>query len=184
MMSLFQKECAQIIKSVTYPLYVVVLVAFLMSQIGELKMMEEPKPGQADYGWTKSKDQQMIMTDAVNTMALEWVQNYYTAYPFGFYKRVSISESDQKAVGEILEKVTGLTQEEVREKVTDYLDDVSLPDEYGLSAGEDGALAAGGSDSNMQDYGELPAKETPPDEEHCPRLKFPDRAWVLHRRRH
>ena len=53
MMSLFQKECAQIIKSVTYPLYVVVLVAFLMSQIGELKMMEEPKPGQADYGWTK-----------------------------------------------------------------------------------------------------------------------------------
>lgn len=165
MMSLFQKECAQIIKSVTYPLYVVVLVAFLMSQIGELKMMEEPKPGQADYGWTKSKDQQMIMTDAVNTMALEWVQNYYTAYPFGFYKRVSISESDQKAVGEILEKVTGLTQEEVREKVTDYLDDVSLPDEYGLSAGEDGALAAGGSDSNMQDYGELPAKETPPDEE-------------------
>lgn len=171
MMSLFQKECAQIIKSVTYPLYVVVLVAFLMSQIGELKMMEEPKPGQADYGWTKSKDQQLIMTDAVNTMALEWVQNYYTAYPFGFYKRVSISESDQKAVGEILEKVTGLTQEEVREKVADYLDDVSLPDEYGLSAGEepnlgeDGALSAGGSDGEIQDFHDLPAQETPPDEE-------------------
>ena len=59
----------------------------------------------------------------------------------------------------------------IRDRVTDYLDDVSLPDEYGLSAGEepnpgeDGALAAGGSDSNMQDYGELPAQETPPDEE-------------------
>ena len=71
----------------------------------EMCIRDRPKPGQADYGWTKSKDQQMIMTDAVNTMALEWVQNYYTAYPFGFYKRVSISESDQKAVGEILEKV-------------------------------------------------------------------------------
>lgn len=171
MMSLFQKECAQIIKSVTYPLYVVLLVAFLMSQIGELKMMEEPKPGQADYGWTKSKDQQQIMTDAVNTMALEWVQNHYTAYPFGFYKKVSISDGSQKVIGEIIEEVTGLAQEVIREKVEKYLDDVSIPDEYGLSlgdgleAGEDGAFTVGGTDGEAEDFGDLPAGETPPAEE-------------------
>lgn len=94
-----------------------------------------------------------------------------------------------KAVGEILEKVTGLTQEEVREKVTDYLDDVSLPDEYGLSAGEepnlgeDGALAAGGSDGEIQDFHDLPAQETPPDEE-LPPVEISGSGLGLHRRRH
>lgn len=48
---LFQKECAQVGKSLIYWLYVVCLVVFFSSQMGSMKdnMLQPPERGQDNY---------------------------------------------------------------------------------------------------------------------------------------
>ena len=58
--TLFLKECKQIAKSITYYIFVVCMVIFIISQMGEFAGINAPKKGLDNYGYTYSDDEDQI----------------------------------------------------------------------------------------------------------------------------
>lgn len=123
--ALFLKECKQVSKSITYYIFVACMVVFIVSQMGEFAGVNEPKKGLDNYGYTYSDDEDQIMEMAIRGLVNDYINNSYTAYPFGFYKNVRLSEKKQEQIGIILEAITGITINELNERMNDYLDSFS-----------------------------------------------------------
>ncbi|MFT4144354.1 MAG: ABC transporter permease [Mobilitalea sp.] len=124
-LELFLKECKQTLKSLTYIIIIACMVVFYVSQMGDMELIEKPVQGQEDYGFTYSKDPQVMMQNAVSKMALEFCQNTYSTYPIGFYKRVTLDKKDQSKMEEIITEVTGLDAKELEKAVNDFLNSVT-----------------------------------------------------------
>ena len=137
-LQLFLKECKYLLHSLTFYLYLACVIFMYVSQVlPEMKIIEEPKVGQEDYGMKYSKDQNDIRKAAVETLIREYTANSYTAYPFGFYKRVILNEMKQNQVQDILQKLTGLRIEEINEKIEAYISQFNQNEE-GYSIDEEG----------------------------------------------
>lgn len=107
---LFWKECGQVLRSLVYYIYVVVFVLFIVSQMSDsewLAQMEEPQPGQGYYGTIKTTDQGMIMERTLANLVEAVYRNSFATYPIGFYKGVTLNESEKAQAEEILERCTG-----------------------------------------------------------------------------
>jgi hypothetical protein len=102
------------------------MVLFYYTQLGEFKIIDEPQPGQEDYGIKYSEDETVIMSSTINRLVLEYVQNNYITYPVGFYKRVTLNDKKQTKMGEITSEVTGLSLTELNETVEKYLGKVTV----------------------------------------------------------
>ncbi|MCI8300027.1 MAG: ABC transporter permease [Lachnospiraceae bacterium] len=113
--SLFFKECRQILKSMVYYIYVVVFVMFLTSQLsGEMtERMEQPQPGQENYGFVNSRRESDIMEKTLAGLAMETSRNSYATYPMGFYKGVTLNETELAEVKSILENCSGRSWEQL-----------------------------------------------------------------------
>lgn len=114
---LWKTECMQIAKSLTYWLYVIVLVLFFTSQLGNLgnSMAKEPKKGQEsymEYGYKTSQDETEIMRAALGELVSGYYYEHFTTYPVGFAKNVTLSESEKQEIAEIIKETTGLSSEE------------------------------------------------------------------------
>ena len=118
--TLFLKECKQISKSITYYIFVACMAIFIISQMGEFAGVHAPKKGLDNYGYTYSEDENEIMQMSIEGLVNEYVRNSYIAYPFGFYKKVILSEKKQEQIGAILEAITGITILELNEQIIDY----------------------------------------------------------------
>lgn len=105
---LFLKECHQTLKSLIYWLIVLILIFDFSTQLGGMKVMEKPQPGEDDYGWTTSKDPNIIMENTLGALAEEYYRESYSTYPIGFYKQVTLNAEDDARIGEILKETTGL----------------------------------------------------------------------------
>ena len=107
--TLFLKECKQILKSMVYYIYVVVFVMFLTSQLsGEItENMEKPQPGLESYGITNSRDKSAIMEKALAELVMETYNNSYATYPMGFYREVTLNESELAKITSMIENCTG-----------------------------------------------------------------------------
>lgn len=115
--TLFLKECKQIAKSITYYIFVACMVIFIVSQMGEFAGVNAPIKGLDNYGYTYSEDENQVMEMSLKGLINEYFTNSYTAYPYGFYKKVILSEKKQRQIGGILEEVTGITIEELHEQM-------------------------------------------------------------------
>lgn len=115
--SLLGKECKQILKSVIFYLYLIILAVFVTSQIEEYSVVTKPQPGQESYGMKESSDPEEIMQATAGKLLIDWDNNSYATYPIGFYKGVSLNEEDYSRVAEILEEVTGKTESELKSEL-------------------------------------------------------------------
>lgn len=115
--NLLGKECKQILKSVIFYLYLIILAVFVTSQIEEYSVVTKPQPGQESYGMKESSDPEEIMQATAGKLLIDWDNNSYATYPIGFYKGVSLNEEDYSRVAEILEEVTGKTESELKSEL-------------------------------------------------------------------
>lgn len=147
-LKLFWKECVQMVKSITYGVYVVVLVLFYVTQLGTFEPLTKPEPGQESYGGvTYSEDEAEIMAAALGALASDVENGSFTTYPFGFYKEVTPAGEEILRLKEILQEATGLSWEQLTARMEE------LEEEYQKSL-EDGPRVAYGS------YLNIPAADT------------------------
>ena len=129
--TLFLKECKEILKSVTFYIFLACMVAFFVTQMGEFEGVTKPIPGQESYGVKNSSDEKVIMNSTITQLVLEYDEGEYVTYPIGFYKKVILNEQQQKQVGEILKEITGLEGQQLNIKIKEYWDDVKSKSDGG-----------------------------------------------------
>lgn len=116
---LFLKECRQTLKCTTYYIIIIFIIIFYATQYGGFEMVSKPKPNQADYGMTYSKDERVIMNCTLNVMVSEYLANQYATYPIGFYKGVVLNEEKQSKMFDIMLELTGLGEEKLQKTLDD-----------------------------------------------------------------
>lgn len=110
---LFLKECRITLKSVTYFLFIIVLVLDFMIQLGSYTGVHKPVPGQERYGYISVEDPEVIMTKAMERLLSEYSANKYYTYPIGFVKVVKLNEQEQQQVLETIEYLSIATREQI-----------------------------------------------------------------------
>jgi hypothetical protein len=142
---LYLKECKKIAASVVYYLFIVLLLAsWYQNFYGVTKeeialvnggtakgiSFERPllvKPSEEDtfFGSKTVENPEKIMTGAAEALLREYKNNTYATYPLGYYKAVSLNESKQERVLEILREITGLTEKQLDNLPRDYFPTVN-----------------------------------------------------------
>lgn len=120
--TLFIKECKQILKSLVYYIYVIVLILFLTSQMSSdsVNDLQKPKQGQDYYGMTVSTDKTDIMERTLAELWLEVYQNSFSTYPMGFYKQVILNDTELEEIEEIIEDCSGKDWDTLEEEMLHY----------------------------------------------------------------
>lgn len=120
--TLFLKECRQILKSMVYYLYVVLFVMFLSSQMGEVitERLERPEPGQESYGTVNSHEESAVMEKILAGLMMETERNTYATYPMGFYRGVTLNDTERNEIISILEECTGKSLEELEREEQEH----------------------------------------------------------------
>ncbi|MGF7048422.1 hypothetical protein J2T13_002930 [Paenibacillus sp. DS2015] len=112
---MFLKECKKTVKSITYVIFVVILVLFAYTQMGtSFDPIEPPQKGLESYGVKQEDNQEIIIPNAVDSLYGEYIANSFTAYPIGFYKNVKLSDKEQGEMANILSELTGISLDELR----------------------------------------------------------------------
>lgn len=122
-LSLFWKECRQLLRSITFYLYLVILVLFYFSQLSTFTPLVKPQPGMKSYGADYAVDKKDIMDGTLGKLAYCFYTNSYTAYPMGFYKSVKLDEDEAARVAEIIEKDTGMDKNEITQFMQKYFNE-------------------------------------------------------------
>ncbi len=118
--ALFLKECKQVLKSLTYLIYVVVFVLFITSQMSSestVEGLQAPVPGQPYYGTAVTKDETLIMEGTLANLVRDVYSNSWATYPLGFYKGVTLNDREKEQVEAILERCTGKSFEVLLEEM-------------------------------------------------------------------
>lgn len=118
--ALFLKECKQVLKSLTYLIYVVVFVLFITSQMSSestVEGLQAPVPGQPYYGIVVTKDETLIMEGTLANLVRDVYSNSWATYPLGFYKGVTLNDREKEQVEAILERCTGKSFEVLLEEM-------------------------------------------------------------------
>lgn len=111
LVKLIQQECKLWLRSIIFYAYVILLFLFYVTQMGEDTSLKKPQPDQADYGTSYSNDENIIMKGTVRDLLFEHSQGYYIAYPYGFYKMITLSKNEEKKMEEYLSSLTGMSNE-------------------------------------------------------------------------
>lgn len=116
---LFLKECKQTARSLVYWLIILALLFNFTTQLGDMEIDKKPEPGQKSYGKMKSRDSELNMKSTLGKLTEEYWRESYTTYPIGFYKHVTLNESDDKKIGGILNEAAGIGSHEAAEKAVE-----------------------------------------------------------------
>lgn len=131
-LTLLKKECKSIATSLTYYIIIICIVLFYFTNGSDFRMLSKPMEGQESYGYKANDDEDLIMDVTIGKLALDSYTNSYVAYPFGFYKEVTLNEKKLEQLQKIVEELTGLSYEEVILLVEEYLDNIPMPDTSGM----------------------------------------------------
>ena len=133
-MKLFCKECRKIAGSVIYYIFLLLLIAMWVTNFAggtkqEIQMAEgdaaedgtqmnvsvlrEPQETDTFFGSKAQEVPDQIMTGVAEQLIREYLNNGYATYPYGYYKKVVLSEEEQQSVLAIIEEITGLSREEI-----------------------------------------------------------------------
>lgn len=112
---LFLKECKKVICSLTFFLYVAVVVVMYGTQFASAlnDPIERPKIGAEWYGTKEAEIPEVIMQGAVEILMEEYLKGSFDTYPYMFYKRVKLKENDSMKIAAVIEEMTGLTKSEL-----------------------------------------------------------------------
>ena len=101
---LFVKELKKVVCSVTFVLYLAVLILFYATQFSSDadSIVTEPVAGRDNYGMTETDDPAVIISAAIEGLSREVELNSYVAYPVGFYKEVTLTDAKQAKMKDIL----------------------------------------------------------------------------------
>ncbi len=112
---LFFKECKKVICSLTFFLYVAVVVVMYGTQFASALngSIERPKIGAEWYGTKEADLPEVVMPAAVESLVDEYLKGSFDAYPYMFYKQVKLKERDSLKIAAVIEELTGLTKAEL-----------------------------------------------------------------------
>ena len=122
-MTLFKKECTQILKSLIFWLYVACLIFFFNSQMGNSTVLNPPQEGQENYynyGFKTDITEQDVMETGVGTLAYAYYYDHYVTYPVGYAKNVRISEAEKQEIAGIIYDLTGVKADEIEDNIASY----------------------------------------------------------------
>ena len=144
---LFIKELKKICLSIIYILFVGLLLfswhenfygvtskeiqasngtnASITSQITGGSILAKPEKGTDNYGSIKKEVPDKIMCGGTDMLIIEYLKNSYSTYPFGYYKEVILSTQEQKEILSIIEEITGLSEEQIKNLPEDYFPSVN-----------------------------------------------------------
>ena len=129
---LFFKECKKVARSLSFWIYCIILaLMFFTNYYSDSKYYEGPPSAyEQDYGTKVVEDPELIMDGAINALMGEFASNRYICYPVGFYKAVSLDESDREMVEKYIQELTGTNHEGIAE----FMDEAQINYvEHGLS---------------------------------------------------
>ena len=122
---LFKKECVQTGKSLIYWIYVLCLLLFFLTQMGNPGFDSQIKPVKGEestYGTVISKDKKVIMERTLGLLGQYLYEDEWSTYPVGFVKYVYPSTEEKERMWNILSDCTGLSREELQEKIKEGTD--------------------------------------------------------------
>ncbi|HDZ5392659.1 TPA: ABC transporter permease [Clostridioides difficile] len=136
-MNLFIKECKNILKSMIYYIFIVVLVFFYISQLGssvsndvsknipndgnplvapqKVENIEEyySVHNQYPYGQKESMKTEKVIPNATINLIREYQKNTYTTYPTGVVKYIKLDQNKTKTIEKYIEEITGKSISEI-----------------------------------------------------------------------
>ncbi|MCM1162435.1 MAG: ABC transporter permease [Roseburia sp.] len=115
-LTLFLKECKELLKSITYYMFLLCTLLFYMTQLGSFEPVSEPVKEELAEEIPR---EEAAMESAIGRLMVEFSANSYSTYPYGFIKEVKLNGEEQKKVGQIIEKLTGYSPEEFIRIATD-----------------------------------------------------------------
>lgn len=118
---LFLKECKKVIFSLTFIIYLATVFAMYFTQFhNDRAPIRKPSPSDEYYGTAAREVPEILMPNAVEGLVGEYLSGSFSAYPYGFYKNVRLSEKKKSRLAEVITELSGLTAEEL-----DNFDDYS-----------------------------------------------------------
>lgn len=118
--TLFLKECKEMLKSITYYIFLACTIIFFVSQMADFKGVAKPIQGQENYGVKYSDDESVIMQSTINKLASELSLNSFPTYPIMFYKEVKLKDEEMSKVYEILKDITGINKEQLIKEIENH----------------------------------------------------------------
>lgn len=138
---LYIKECKAVSKNIVYWIFIFIMILFFSSQfwpevVGDLKLennanlpdnsynakpspLLSPDSEGIQLGFMEAEVPEMIMPNAVASLAKEHSQNEFGGYPFGFYKVTKMSEKELSEIEQIITDITGLSSAEILAAIKD-----------------------------------------------------------------
>lgn len=121
LISLIKKECSMWMRSIVFFAYAVILVIFYVSQMEGGELIERPKPGAEDYGFTYSDDEEVIMNGTLEDLVCDFTsERDFVTYPIGFYKPVTLSEGEREQIAACISRLSGMSRKEWEEALKEY----------------------------------------------------------------
>lgn len=114
-LTLFRKECTQILKSFIFWLYAACLLLFFNSQLGGMTILEPPVKGSDhyyEYGYKTDITDEDVMETGAGTLVYQYYYDDYVTYPVGYAKNVHPDDSQKDEIGDVIYDLTGLKSEE------------------------------------------------------------------------
>lgn len=94
--------------------------ASVASQLTGGSILEKPEKGAESYGMKNKEVPEKIMCGGTDKLIMEYLANSYATYPFSYYKEVVLNENEQKEILNIIEKITGLNEQQINHLPEDY----------------------------------------------------------------
>lgn len=124
---LFLQELKKIVFSISYVLFLIVIVLALNSQ-GVFHFsggrISRPQPG-GNYGTKHEEIPEIIMPAALEGLWGEFCQNLYVTYPIGLIKNVRLNDREQTEIAEIISEITGVDKDTILRAQADRVDIVN-----------------------------------------------------------
>lgn len=119
-------------------------------------ILEKPDKNAEHYGNMRKEDPENIMRGGTDILIIEYNNNSYATYPFGYYKEVSLSDTEQKEILNIICEITGLTEEQIENLPDDYFPSVNgniIRPNSDVTFDENGSMIAsmGTGENNLED---------------------------------
>lgn len=129
---LFLKECKKVLFSLTFIIYFATVLAMYFTQFhndcGE--PLRRPRESDQYFGMTAKEVPEILMPAAAERLVDEYLSGEFSAYPYGFYKNVRLSQKKKAQLAEVITELTGISAEEL-DSFEDYETGGYIMDENG-----------------------------------------------------
>lgn len=119
-MALFLMECRKLLKSVIYYIFIFMVIITFLTQFRHDLYLHGAEYRPAESGSEEymcvGDDPDKIMSDATKSLLMNYMNNQYTTYPWGYGKRVHTNDGDSRKIALILERITGISADEIESK--------------------------------------------------------------------